>query len=290
MNVSTDKHFGINHSQFYWLLIPILAFWLVINYVIGQLNSTPAWRQTQALGGSQEVLPYQPKFADISLDGKGLITLWFDDAWSSQYFAAAPVLRQHGFHAAIAVPTGSVGYDAYVNWAQLRALQQDGWEITNHSVSHDCQMQNWTREQLSAELAKASQDLWRHQLSSDHFVTPCGVSSDTLKDVARSEFVSYRTVEPGENDLNSLDPYDLKVQNVTNTTTLAEMKSWVDRAVSDNKWQILVFHQVGEEGALADNQETYNIRLQDFKDLIDYIKQSGVQVVTPSQAINAREI
>ncbi|MCF6220808.1 MAG: polysaccharide deacetylase family protein [Robiginitomaculum sp.] len=66
------------------------------------------------------------------------VVLTFDDAYSSVYNEAFPVLKARGWPFTVFV-TGQymgAGYTHYVNWQQLREMQGFGAEIGNHSFTH----------------------------------------------------------------------------------------------------------------------------------------------------------
>lgn len=80
-----------------------------------------------------------PSFKNIDWPTQGLITLFFDDAYTSQ--ASDKVMKlmdENGFFGAIAVPTGFICKTSYLSWDALHTLQNKGWEITSHTVSHYC--------------------------------------------------------------------------------------------------------------------------------------------------------
>ena len=68
-----------------------------------------------------------------------LVVLTFDDATASQYTVVAPLLRQFGFGATFFVcefPTKSADRSAYMNWQQIKELDQMGFEVANHTRTH----------------------------------------------------------------------------------------------------------------------------------------------------------
>jgi hypothetical protein len=274
------------HSFLFWLIVPLVVIWLTAGYFVGLIKEHPSWSKTgYALEINDNIEPFTKDYPKISgKTGNGFVTLWFDDAWLSQYMVAYPLLKQHDFLGTIAVAVDAVEKPDYANWAQLRILAGDNWEITNHSKSHDCKMQTWDSMKISQELKIASLALWKNQLTSDFFVTPCGVDSETLREEVRKNFLGYRTVDPGFNPLNNIDFYHLKVKNVDSHSSLDQIKSWVDYAKETNSWLILVFHKAGETGTNSDDEE-YNTTKADLAATLDYIDKLNLQVVVPSQML-----
>jgi hypothetical protein len=277
----------INHSFLFWLVIPFLILWLSISYVIGFIKDKPNWNNTIDSKEKIVVKPQIHEYKNISgnLD-QAFISFWFDDAWLSQYMQAYPVLKSYNFPAAIAVPTNTIETTNYMNWAQLKILAENDWEITDHGLSHDCTMANWDKEKIDYEYKMSKLILWKNKLTADIFVTPCGVNSQTMHEEAYKYFIGYRTVDPGFNNLSNFDVYNLKVKNIDNLVKIDDIKGWIQSSIKDRSWLILVFHKVGE--ATSDlSDEKFNISLNDFKNIVEYIKSSNTQVVVPSQIISS---
>lgn len=80
--------------------------------------------------------------------GERSVIITFDDAYTSVYKNALPVLERYGFTATVFVITGFVGnlnswdyhlpkfWTKHCDWAQLKSLHSAGWEIGSHTVSH----------------------------------------------------------------------------------------------------------------------------------------------------------
>jgi peptidoglycan/xylan/chitin deacetylase (PgdA/CDA1 family) len=76
------------------------------------------------------------------------VVLTFDDAYTDFYSAALPVLREHGFHATLYVPTAFVGATtrfnvslgeenrAVLSWQALADIAAEGIEVAAHSHTH----------------------------------------------------------------------------------------------------------------------------------------------------------
>jgi hypothetical protein len=274
------------HTYLFWLIIPIIVVWLTIGYVIGFLREKPIWyKSDQQL---QDAPPHLQQYKKIpgGLD-QPFVTFWFDDAWLSQYMKAYPELRTNDFPGTIAVPTDLIEKPGYMNWAQLRIMRDNGWEITNHSKSHNCKMNTWDENKIKQEYKASRLTLWKNQLTSDIFVTPCGVDSPIMRAEAEKLFVAYRTVDPGFNNTTDFDIYNLKVKNIDSDVKLNEILGWIDTARKNKSWLIIVFHKIDEVGATrADDQ--FNTSLQDFKKIVDHVKSQNIRVVTPSQIIQSR--
>lgn len=267
-----------------WLIVPTILIWVSLNYLLGSV-AEPKWKSGVQASQSQNVsensqIPEIPAYYWNGQDG--LVTLWFDDAWISQYDYALPVLEQNNFKAAIAVPTGHVGYEEYTNWYQLKRLQFLGWEITSHSVSHGCEPENMSWEELEKELLLSKQQLAEQGLRNSHYVAPCGKETFAMNELSRKHYHSLRGVEKGLNSLPVWDPYNLKIYEVDNNTDLAEFREYITQAKESKSWLIIVFHIIDDQ-----NRE-FTVSKTKFLEIIKEVKNSNIPVVLPSQVIGGQ--
>lgn len=68
-----------------------------------------------------------------------LVVLTFDDSARSHYTVARDVLKKHGFGATFFVTEGLTyrkNPAAYMSWAEIRTLHDEGFEIGNHGLDH----------------------------------------------------------------------------------------------------------------------------------------------------------
>lgn len=288
---SQHHHHEGRHSFLFWLVFPLILVWLSVGYLLGITGDKPNWFQKD--NTENITIPVVPYFQEHGSFKENLdqpfVSLWFDDAWLSQYMKAYPILRKNNFPAAIAVPVDLVETPNYMNWAQLRNIQKNGWEITDHSLEHDCTMDKWDKNRVEFELKNSKNILWTNKLTSDVFVTPCGVDSKIMREVAQKMFMGYRTVDPGYNDPKKINPYNIKVQNIDNKTTAVQVKSWIQHAKENNSWVILVFHKVGETTGNVKEDE-FNTSTEEFEEIVNEIKSSGIKVVVPSQIIVSQNL
>jgi hypothetical protein len=274
------------HSFLFWLVVPLVLVWLSVGYLMGILGDKPIWRNENNIEKvTNTVVPYfQERGSFFENLDQPFISFWFDDAWLSQYTVSFPILLKNNFPAAIAVPVDAVETPEYMNWAQLQTVQKNGWEITNHSLEHNCQMHNWDKDRIDFEYRNSKYILWKNNLTADIFVTPCGVDSQIMRDEAAKIFQAYRTVDPGYNDPKNINFYNLKVRNIDDKTTLEEVKSWIDYAKENKLWVILVFHKIGENNSNSE-MDDYSTSKSDLEQIVNYVKKSGVKVVVPRQIL-----
>src|SRR5271170_7548559 len=64
------------------------------------------------------------------------VCITFDDGSETDLIAAAPVLREFGFHATFYLTAGFLGTPGYLSAEQARDLDAQGFEIGCHSMTH----------------------------------------------------------------------------------------------------------------------------------------------------------
>ncbi len=133
------------------MFVPILAYHKIQNAVeLGvSFTTLPQFeRQIEYLS--------RHNFTTISLHdyvlnrniGEKSVVITFDDAYTSVYSNAFPILERHGYTATVFAITRFVGqlnswdyhlrrfWASHCDWPQLKRLQEAGWEIGSHTVSH----------------------------------------------------------------------------------------------------------------------------------------------------------
>jgi peptidoglycan/xylan/chitin deacetylase (PgdA/CDA1 family) len=174
-----------------------------------------------------------------------LVTFVFDDGFKSTYTRAFPILNNSLFPGVTAVISLNAieGYANYMNITELQTLQENKWEIASHSVTHpDLQLINDT--QLDHELLDSKNTLWSNGFNVYNFVSPYGsynshTQAHIMKYYDSDRSTQIKEIPPG-------NEYPLPGTNIWNTTTPDEVKKWVDNAINNNSWLILVFHNIAD--------------------------------------------
>ena len=145
------------------------------------------------------------------------ILITFDDGSSTVFSEALPLLRRHGFSAALFMVASRLGLSALwdgeaedadhrqLTAGELRALRAEGWLIGSHSVTH-ARMTSLTPERRADELIQSKKTLEEAVGAElDWFAYPYGAFDSGLRDaVSRAGYRIAFATEDGDGDLFSV--------------------------------------------------------------------------------------
>lgn len=217
---------------------------------------------------------------DITKFSQGMVSLDFDDGSISEFTNGIPILNAAGFKSTQYIITNYVGTDSnYVTISNILQMQAQGHEIQNHTKSHPYLTQ-LTPAQVANEISGAKNILLGMGVSQVTALSyPFGDYNDSIVNTVRDlGFSAARTTEQGDNYKNS-DPLILMSYSLEKSTTYAQIKTLIDNAVNTKTWLILVFHQIDNTGWQF---STTSAKLQQ---VVDYLKQNNIPVVTVSQGL-----
>ncbi len=221
----------------------------------------------------------KPNLSVVPLSGfeQGMVSITFDDGYRGIYEQAWPALKQNNLVSTQYIIANDHNFGIYMTDKQIKAMAAAGNEIGSHSLNHDDQTK-LIGKQLTNDASLSKLLLGR--LSNGQQITstasPYGsYGSEALTAYAHC-YTTHRTATGGYNT-SLLNPYTLKVQDVSSTTTQAELQQWLAQAKHDKTWLILVYHNAGDQS----NSE-YTVNIDQLNSQMKAIKSSGLSNVTVS--------
>jgi peptidoglycan/xylan/chitin deacetylase (PgdA/CDA1 family) len=169
--------------------------------------------------------------------------------------------------------------------ANVKSLYADGQEIASHTITHD-DMTTETAATLKNELSE-SQSTLAGIIGAPvtDMAYPYGEYNTAVQAETKDYYTGARGVEDGLNSKDNFNAMDLKVQNIYNTTTTAQVADWVAQAQATNTWLIFVYHSVDPDTTSDIDGGIYNVTPTQLTDQLAAIKASGVVVETMKQAL-----
>lgn len=221
---------------------------------------------------------------------RGLVSVVFDDGWTNQYENAYPVLKRLGFNATYYIISGELkSQPQYMSVSQVADLSANGDEIGSHSVTH-ADLTTLGNADLTAELQNSRLALEEilNGKQVTNFAYPLGAYNSATIAVGKSIYRSQRTVERGFNTPDNFDITKLKIQEVDSVNTVPEVQGWINEAVANRTWLILLYHEIANVPAYPEDAY-YTVSPQDFTSAMEYLKSTGVMVKTVNQALDEIE-
>jgi peptidoglycan/xylan/chitin deacetylase (PgdA/CDA1 family) len=205
---------------------------------------------------------------------EGIVSLTFDDGYMTQFQNARPLLASHGFRATFYV---NLWGGRHMTAVEATALVNDGHEIGSHTKGHN-HLTQISDEGLFYEIRGSQEDLMT-RLGLDKVPSlafPYGEYDDRVLRVVMQYYDSSRTTRWYHN-YRDTNRYELGSYGIN---ALAVIKPLIDRAIAQRSWLILCVHDV-EVGTPIYG----GVRVSDFAEVLDYLRDSGVRVLTVSEAV-----
>ena len=192
-----------------------------------------------------------------------LVVLTFDDACASGYTVAAPILKPLGFGGSFYVcdfDSFKTRKDWYLTWRQMRALNDEGFEIGNHTVGHGGSLEGFVAMD--------------NELSANHgpkMTTVCwplySVNWNICQDLARNGYTFGRGGHECPYRPTLDNPFDVPSYTMNDGITMEAFSKIVRRAVN-GKIVVLTYHGVpdGEHPGVSVKPETFKVMMQYLKD------------------------
>lgn len=250
-----------------------------------------------ATGGVVAHLQSVELIAEPSVFPNGLVSLCFDDNFSTVWTGAKPKMDANGLRGSIYVIDDLVDQPGRLTTNQLLTLQDQGWEVGGHShtlANHTTTYTGLTASQISEDLRAQVVSLRSVGYRGQGMAYPQGVYGSTTEGVktnslVRQHFgygrtVSRRTMET----FPPADPFRLRAQSGISSfaggyapALVSGSSQDIDKAKANKAWYQMVFHQIVSGGVVATTQ----ILQSDFDAIIDKVVSSGVACLPVGEAL-----
>jgi peptidoglycan/xylan/chitin deacetylase (PgdA/CDA1 family) len=212
---------------------------------------------------------------------RGIVTIRWDDGVESQYTGAFPIHQKYGLHGTFYLISGKINNDDFfMTSSQILQLQAAGNQLGSHTVTHP-HLTTLSDAQLQIELQQSQHDLQAmFGTSFQDFISPYGEYDDRVLAAIKQYYRSHGSVEQGYNTKSNFDIYDIRVQEVATATTPSQVAAWVQQAITDKTWLVLMYHQVDNPS------DPLSVSSANLDREFSNIKNSGVAVLTTDQALS----
>lgn len=253
---------------------------------LGSLPAASTWRTTsfsfETPSGVSKMTVFHliNRIGSLTIDNYnleekgGLVSINLDDGKRETHQTVMPILNAAGFKSTIYPVIRYFGFPGYISRQDLMSAQSSGHEIGSHTRTHS-DLTAMSLSEARAEIAGSVQDLKNMGVADVRtFAYPFGGYNQNIENIIKDAgLIMARTSNGGYNN-PSTSRYLLNRKGISRTTTVAEVKGWIDQAVANDQWLILVLHNVDL------NNEHYSMTPQNFQEVVNYLKQKGVTVMT----------
>lgn len=210
------------------------------------------------------------------------VVLTFDDACLSQLTFVAPVLKKYGFGGTFFVgefpikPTEK-REDLYLTWPQLKALNDMGFEIGNHSMTHPLSLAGLPHDEIVKDIAAVEEACVKNGIPKPvSFAYPNYSSSQEVMDIVRER--GYLWGRSGGSLYEPTKDHSLMVPcvilpNKPAEQTVVKLKEYIGQA-KDGKALVLLFHGVPDKP-----HPWVSFDPENFENCMKLLKESGCTVI-----------
>lgn len=239
------------------------------------------------------------------------VSFTFDDGLASTMLAAETLKAvDPSYNGTAYITTGCVGVTEpindcipdwaypYLTWDDISKLHNEyGWEIGSHGVTHaSLRRADSPESTIQYELRESKAELQRRGFDATAFAFPYGHYDDySLAEAAKH----YASVRRFQDDGNNIYPYNdntimiraiqrnnLELNGTPEQIDEADfqlVKSYIDEAVANDYWLVLVFHDITPDAAT--NWEEFEYTPQGLARIAEYVKSINLPVVTMTDGI-----
>ncbi len=186
----------------------------------------------------------------------GYVCITFDDGFKGVHDVALPALSAHGMVATAYVITDYIGgtfaNQQCMSAAELLALQEAGWEVGSHSLSH-VRLDQLTIENAEAQFRDSKAALEALGLEVSTFAYPYGKANDAYTDeivaLGAEYYERQRSTEP---DYMFLSEYPDVIEVVGShfVGSQRNLEHILDMAAYSDSVAVLTYHGLGPDGML----------------------------------------
>lgn len=209
-----------------------------------------------------------------------VVTFAFDDGYTNQYNNALPVLEKYGVPATFNIIASLVGKqfegENLMDWNQIKELKEKGHDIESHTNTHPY-LTKLSEEEVRKELRVSKKILIDRGFSVSSLAIPYGDYNKEVLKIASQNYSLVRSSDPGINNLNKLDKYNLKSKVIRNNTSFKEISNSINNC-SEDQWLILMYHIVRKH-----NSKEYSTSPEKLEKIIKFIKEKNIPIKTISQ-------
>lgn len=211
--------------------------------------------------------------------GQALVTLSYDDGYRNWYDKALPLHSKYNMPGTFNIIGNKLYSDdkIYMSPSQIWVAHDLGLEIASHTQNHQFLTKKSVNE-IHYEFAESINTI--ESLLGKGVVSTVAIPfsdyNEEIRKIAIQYFDGIRVLGRETNVPNNYDPFWLKSYPITNTIEFADVKKWIDKAVAEKSWVIIMLHGITEE-----RLEEYETTPEILEQIMKYINGLGKDSILP---------
>ncbi len=223
-----------------------------------------------------------------------VITIMFDDGFSSVYNEALPILDSYGYPANVATNGSTIGKSGFLTEKQLKELLNKRWALSDHTYSHiNCKGSD--EKKIEYEIManqKVVYDLFHYKFRD--FVFP----KSRVSDLSLNKILSYYPIAftgttriMGEKiplqqrllNRTEISTYERTLYRLRFSSFAKKLSQYLAELSMEKRpeWLILFTHKV------ADKPGFFDTRKSDFNQILDIIHSTGIPVKSTHEVLRS---
>lgn len=215
------------------------------------------------------------------------MTFSYDDGYANWMDYSLPLHQYYEFPGTYNI-IGQYLYDepndTYMRPSAVWTADQLGMEIASHT-QHHVFLPSLSDDDIRAEFEQSKEALAAIDIEATTLAVPFSAYDDGVRGIAKDYFDGVRVLNHDYNDVQQYDAHWLQSVAVTNTTTFDHIKKWVDGAIEDRAWLIIMWHDIypDVDRTIVDDdaKERYDSTPLLLQQTMDYIQSKQKQQILP---------
>jgi len=187
-------------------------------------------------------------------------------------------MKQYKYLGNLFLTLDNIGLPGFMNQEEINLLHYSGWNIGGQSSGNLFYLSD---QDLKTQLTKISSYLMeKGYKGSRNYALPFGGYNKRIQNTILNYFSTIRLNDSLNQPKDYILPQRINSQMVTAGTTFENIQQWINTALINGDWLVLVFYGV-EPAPITDT----DCRLEVFRKTLEHINQYKIPVKTIDEAL-----
>lgn len=205
-----------------------------------------------------------------------IVSMTFDDGFASN-LDMAKVMKEHNYIGTAFIIPEFLGKENYLDQAGVDTLASMGWEIGGHGKDNLIELKPVEVDTSLAEMNRYLKE--KNYLGKEHFAYPNGSYNQYVESLVSAYFTSARTIDGFSQPQAKVYPSHVNAITISSSTPVTTIIDWIDQAVKDKTWLILVWHDFNSNPV-----RDVEYLSKDFDTVLNHLSKNNIKVLPYGQA------